>query len=153
MNGEPASLTEDGNFAADVTLAEGENELTVVARDRVGNETRETRRVAFFDYDADWQVAGAQGQGSLTAFLDLTNAAGDPVQVDSALAELVREDGTVEASATMQWGDDDRYHANLGKPPAGTYTLRGLLDVSGFEVRLGGPVVERSAKPGRAAAP
>jgi hypothetical protein len=144
VNGEEASLTADGNFAADVQLAEGPNEITVVARDSLGNETSETRHVAFFRYGAALSVVGDRGKakGRLTAFLDLTNAAGQPVQVDSAVAELVREDGTVEVSEPMTFVDG-RYKAKLGEPPAGRYVLRGILVVSGWNVRLTGPSVVR----------
>jgi hypothetical protein len=143
VNGEEASLAGDGNFAAEVQLAEGPNEITVVARDRLGHETSETRRVAFFRYGAAWSVAADKGRkGTLTAFLDLTNAAGTPIRVDSAIAQLVRDDGGVEVSESMQF-EDGRYKAKLGRPPAGTYSLRGLLVVSGWNVRLTGPTVIR----------
>ena len=120
VNGSPASLTPDGNFAADVTLAPGPNELVVTARDCLGNETTETRRVAFFAYSTQWKTAGDKGRGTLNAFLDITDATGAAVRVDSARAELVRENGSVEATAEMFF-ENRRYHANLGRPPAGTY--------------------------------
>ncbi|HEX7254833.1 MAG TPA: carboxypeptidase regulatory-like domain-containing protein [Gaiellaceae bacterium] len=143
VNGEPASLTGDGNFAAEVTLAPGANELVVTARDRVGNEVTETRRVAHFPYTTRWTVAGAQGQGQLNVFLDIADPAGRPVRVDSARAELVRGDGSVEAAAEMVFAGT-RYRASLGRPPAGTYTLRGILVVEGWNVRAAGPVVVRA---------
>jgi glucodextranase-like protein/Big-like domain-containing protein len=153
VNGAGASLTADGNFAAEVQLAEGENEINLVARDRLGNETSETRRVAFFRYSAAWSVVGEKGKGILTAFLDLKNAAGTPIRVDSAVAELVRVDGTVQVSEAMRY-EDGRYKAKLGDPPAGTYALRGILVVSGWNVRLTGPTVIRAGgKVGAADAP
>jgi outer membrane protein assembly factor BamB len=148
VNGSSASLTPDGNFAADVTLVPGPNELVVTARDEVGNETTETRRVAYFPYATSWKVAGENGRGNLTVSLDVTDPDDARVQVDSARAELVRADGTVEAAADMTF-DDGRYHANLGKPAAGTYRLRGLLGVEGWSVRLTGPVVVRAREPAK----
>ncbi len=150
VNGAAASLTPGGAFAADVDLAEGENTLTVVARDRVGNETTETRTVRYFAYDTAWQVAGDRGTGALLAFLTITDAAGDSVQVDTVLAALVAADGSVAVSEPMRWEQkDERYHANLGRPADGSYTLRAEAVVEGWNVALGGPVVVR----GRTAAP
>jgi hypothetical protein len=146
VNGAPASLTADGNFAADVTLVPGPNEVVLTLRDRVGNELSETRRVAHFPYTTTWKVAGESGRGNLTVSLDVTDPAGAAVQVDSARAELVREDGGVEVAADMAY-DDGRYHASLGKPPVGSYRLRGLLVVEGWNVRLSGPVVVRARDP------
>ena len=118
VNGAAASLTPDGAFAADVDLVEGENTLTVVARDRVGNETTETRRVRYFAYDTAWQVAGANGNGTLNAFLRITDAAGGSVQVSSVLAELVAADGSVAVAEAMRWEQkDERYHATSAGPP------------------------------------
>jgi hypothetical protein len=151
VNGSPASLTADGRFAADVRLAEGENTITVTARDRLGNETTESRKVAFFAYTTRWHVAGAQGQGELHAFLDVTTAADASVQADSVNTELVEADGDVAASAEMRYGDG-RYKANLGRPAAGEYTLRGLLSVSGWTVRLTGPAVVRAEERSRSGA-
>ena len=150
VNGAPASLTPDGAFAADVDLAEGENTLTVVARDRVGNERTETRTVRYFAYETAWQVPGANGSGTLNAFLQITDAAGRSVQVASVLAELVAADGTVAASEAMRWEPkDERYHASLGKPADGRYTLRAKGVVEGWNVAVAGPAVVR----GRVAAP
>ena len=118
----------------------------MTARDEVGNETTETRRVAFFAYSTQWNTAGDRGRGNLNAFLDITDATGAPVRVDSAWAELVREDGGVEASAEMSF-ENRRHHPNLGRPPAGTFRLRGLLVVEGWNVRLAGPVVVRAFDP------
>jgi hypothetical protein len=146
VNGAPASLTPDGNFAADVTLVPGENALVVTARDRVGNEISETRRVAYFPYTTRWITAGERGRRPLNVFLDITDATGAAIQVDSARAELVREDGSVETAAAMTY-DDGRYHAMLEAPAAGTYRLRGLLVVEGWNVRLSGPVVTRPREP------
>jgi hypothetical protein len=146
VNGAPASLTPDGNFAAEVTLVPGANDLVLAARDRVGNETTETRRVAYFPYTARWKAAGDAGRGTLNAFLDITDATGAPIQVDSARAELVREDGGVQTAADMTY-EKGRYHASFGKPPPGTYRLRGHLVVEGWNVRLTGPVVTRARDP------
>ncbi|HEX6131743.1 MAG TPA: carboxypeptidase regulatory-like domain-containing protein [Actinomycetota bacterium] len=143
VNGAPASLTSDGAFAADVDLVAGENTLTVTARDRVGNETTETRTVAYFDYDAAWQVTGDKGRGTLVAHLRLTDAAGTSLRVDSAVAELVDAAGAVTASGPMLF-EDGRYVAELGRPAPGTYTLRGIFAVGGFTVRVTGPTVVRA---------
>ena len=149
VNGSAASLTPDGTFAADVDLVEGENTLVVTARDRVGNETTETRTVAYFDYGTAWQVTGEKGRGSLIAFLRLTDPAGRSLQVDSVTAELVDEEGAVQVSRAMVL-EDERYKAELGKPPAGTYTLRGIVVVDGFTVRTTGPTFVRAGEPAAA---
>ena len=145
VNGEAASLTPDGAFAADVDLVEGENTLTVTARDRVGNETTERRTVAYYAYTAAWQVSGENGRGELQAFLRIRNAAGQLVQVDSVTAELVAQNGTVVASRPMTY-EDGKYHAGMGKPERGTYTLRGRILVRGFDVRSIGPTFVRAGK-------
>ncbi|HVM16336.1 MAG TPA: carboxypeptidase regulatory-like domain-containing protein [Gaiellaceae bacterium] len=146
VNGAPASLTADGGFAAEVTLAPGTNELTVVARDRAGNVASETRRVAYYPYSTRWTVGGGQGQGELNVFLDITDAAGAAVRATDVRAELVRPDGSVEAAQTMQFADG-RYRANLGRPPAGTYALRAIVRLDAFTVRSAGPQVVRAALP------
>ena len=146
VNGEPASLTSDGAFAADVDLVAGENTIVVTARDRVGNETTETRTVAYFDYDTAWQVTGEVGRGTLTAFLRLTDSAGRSLRVDSVTAELVDEAGVVTVSRSMTF-EDGRYKANLGKPAGGRYTLRAIVVVDGFTVRTTGPTFVRSGEP------
>jgi hypothetical protein len=146
VNGEVASLTADGAFAADVDLVEGENTLTVVARDRVGNETTETRKVAYFAYTLDWQVAGEKGRGELQAILRIRDAAGRAVEVDSVTAELVDDDGEVVATRSMTF-EDGKYVAGMGKPATGTYTLRGVIVENGFTVRAAGPEVVRAGEP------
>jgi hypothetical protein len=146
VNGEVASLTADGAFAADVDLVEGENTLTVVARDRVGNETTETRKVAYFAYTLDWQVAGEKGRGELQAILRIRDAAGRAVEVDSVTAELVDDDGEVVATRSMTF-EDGKYVAGMGRPAAGTYTLRGVIVENGFTVRAAGPEVVRAGEP------
>lgn len=145
VNGRPAALGADGAFAADVALAEGENRLTVVARDRVGNETSESRSVRSFRYRPEWQVAGEHGNGRLNVFLRVFDPlVGSGVRVDSARAELVRADGGVAVSAPMQWlADERRYKADLGRPAGGTYSLRGVLVVEGWNVVAAGPPVVR----------
>ena len=47
--------------------------------------------------------------------------------------------------------EDERYKAELGKPPAGTYTLRAIVVVDGFTVRTTGPTFVRAGE--AAAAP
>ncbi len=117
-NGALASLTPDGAFAADVDLVEGENTIVLTARDRVGNETTETRTVAYYDYGTAWQVSGESGRGNMNAFLRLTDSAGRSLRVDSVTAELVDESGAVTVSQPMAF-DDGRYKASLGKPAGG----------------------------------
>jgi hypothetical protein len=148
VNGEAASLTADGSFATDVDLVEGENTLTVTARDNVGNETTETRTVAYFAYTADWQTAGEKGRGELQAILRIRNAAGELVEVDSAVAELVDEDGAVVVSRPMTY-DDGKYQASMGRPDPGTYTLRGTIVENGFSIRSTGPTFVRVGDPVR----
>jgi hypothetical protein len=146
VNGAVASLTPDGVFAADVDLVAGENTVTVTARDRVGNETTETRTVAYFDYETAWQVTGANGRGTVVAHLRLTDAAGRSLEVDSVVAQLVDGDGAVTASQAMTF-EDGRYVAELGKPAAGTHTVRGIVVVDGFTVRTTGPTFVRAGEP------
>jgi flagellar hook assembly protein FlgD len=45
VNGREATVDEQGGFALDIVLDEGENRLEIVARDEVGNETRSERLV------------------------------------------------------------------------------------------------------------
>jgi hypothetical protein len=148
VNGSPASLTADGSFAADVDLAPGENTLTVVARDRVGNETRETRTVAYFTWTAEWGLAGEQGRGVVHATLELTDGR-FKTQVDAATAELVDEDGEVVVSEEMRLAGHGRYRADLGRPDAGTYTVRAILVENGFTIRATGPTFDRRGSPVR----
>ncbi|HUH15039.1 MAG TPA: hypothetical protein VML35_04070 [Gaiellaceae bacterium] len=110
----------DGNFAADVTLEPGVNEISVTARDRVGNEVTETRRVAFFPYSTRWTVAGASGGGDLMVFLDVTDPAGAAVEVDSATAELVDEDGDVEVSEERRTATAATARTSAARPRAPT---------------------------------
>jgi hypothetical protein len=150
VNGQPAALAGDGSFSVDVPLAEGVNTVTVTARDRVGNETSESRSVRSFRYATAWQVAGERGKGALQVFLRITDAGGQALQVDSATAQLIEAGGAVTVSAPMRWDADTlRYHANMGHVPSGSYRLRGLLVVEGWDVTVAGPTVERrSGYPG-----
>ena len=145
VNGRAAALAANGAFTAEVALEEGVNQLTVMARDRVGNETTETRAVRSFRYRPEWEVAGGTGNGRLNVFLRVLDPrAGSGIQVDSARAELVRADGSVAAAATMRWqADERRYKGDLGKPAGGSYSLRGVLVVEGWNVVAAGPAVVR----------
>jgi hypothetical protein len=142
VNGQAATLAPDGSFSAEVPLAEGVNTLTVSARDRLENETAESRAVRSFRYTTAWQVIGEHGKGRLKAVLRILDASKQSVRVDSVVTELLRENGEVVVSAAMQW-KGRHYEADLGRPAPGRYSLRGLLVVEGWSVTVPGPVVER----------
>lgn len=151
VNGQPAAVDGDGEFAVEVTLAEGENTLTVVARDRLGNETAESHTVRSFRYTGEWQVVGTTGKGRVQAFLRIVDPqAGQGVEVGSAVAELLRADGTLVASTPFEWEPGPRrYRADFGKLGYGSYRLRGLLVVEGWNVVAAGPSFVRKPGPGR----
>ena len=70
--------------------------------------------------------------------------------MDSALAELVRADGTVAASVPLRYRSGS-YHGDLGRPGGGTYALRARLVVSGWNVLVAGPTIVRRGAPAQAA--
>jgi len=53
INGMPATLDGDGNYSMDVTLQQGENVFTVIAKDMAGNVSA-TRRKVYSGVDAAW---------------------------------------------------------------------------------------------------
>ena len=139
-----------------MALAEGVNTLTVVARDRVGNETSQTRSVRSFAYRPEWELAGENGKGRFHAFVRVLDPrVGAGIPVDSVRVELLRADGTVAVSAPAKWqADEQRYKADLGKPAPGSYALRGVLVVEGWNVTVAGPSIVRKggarSRPSRA---
>jgi hypothetical protein len=144
VNGDAVAWDGAGAFGVDVPVATGENVITVVAHDTLGNETSQTHTVYSFPYSAAWQVAGERGHGALIAFLQVLDAEETPLVVDSAVAELRTLDGELVASDVMGWDDaEDRYIGTLGHPARGRYRLWAELVVDGWNVTLEGPEVRR----------
>jgi hypothetical protein len=144
VNGEPLAFDADGAFSVDVPVTTGENVITLLARDALGNETSQAHTVYSFPYTTVWQVAGERGSGSLIAFLQVLDEVGSPIQVDAAVVELRTLGGTLVASDVMGWDEaEDRYIGNLGHPARGRYRLWAQLVVDGWNVTLEGPEVRR----------
>jgi hypothetical protein len=132
----------DGSWSTSMTLVEGANPISVVAVDALGNETSESREVGHVPYSASWQVP--VGSSTLVVLLDVADADGDPVEVDSARLEVVDGDGSVVADEPMRWDRrEERYQAVVRGLGPGTYRLIGRLVVDGWNVRLDGPEVTR----------
>jgi hypothetical protein len=142
VNGELAWILAGNRFLASVRLAEGENAISVVARDRLGNQTTHTRRVAHFRYSTEWDVHGERGRGELEAELLIRDRNGRRIEVDSAWIELLDGDGDAVASVAAR-ESGGRYRARLGRPDPGRYRLRARLVEAGFAITDDGPSVER----------
>jgi Glucodextranase, domain B len=139
VNGAQASVTPEGRFAADVDLAEGVNTLTVDASDGLGNAVTETRRVRYFRYTTSWKV---KDKDEVTADLFVRDTRDRPVQVDSAVFQLLDADGDVVASEPAR-RIGAFYRAELGPAPAGGYSVRALLVEAGYAVTESGPAFAR----------
>src|SRR5690606_6496035 len=137
VQGEPVEVAEDGTFEVVVPLVEGVQDVTVVATDSVGNDVTETRQVAYYAYDAEWTLAGGKGKVQLVK-VALTDALGDRVQVDGAVLELW-QDGEVVTTFDMSYVDEQEYLALVRDVARGTYDLRVVLGIDGFEAVVDGP--------------
>jgi hypothetical protein len=135
VNGVPVVVGADGGFSTPLTLAVGQNTITVVATDALGNKSTEVRTVRLFPYTAQWQFTGHTPV--LNAFLSITDGAGRPVRVDAATLVLRDAFGAVVRRAPMS-PTGNRYKATvLGLAP-GTYTVTAELDIAGVRVTLSG---------------
>jgi hypothetical protein len=142
VNGAPMPVGADGSWSTSMTLVEGANPISVVAVDALGNETSESREVGYIPYSASWQVPA--GSSTLVVLLDVADADGDPVEVDSARLEVLDGDGSAVADEPMRWDRrEQRYQAVVRRLGPGTYQLVGRLVVDGWNVRLDGPEVTR----------
>jgi len=143
VNGVAVPVAADGTFSTTVDLTEGENAITVVATDALGNTTTETRTVRLFAYQAGWKVFGEAGKGALNLQLAITDADGAPVQVGSAALTLRDAAGQPAYQGPMSW-EDGWYRGTVRGLDDGTYTAWALLDVEGWQVTLsGGEVIHR----------
>ncbi|WP_256837637.1 carboxypeptidase regulatory-like domain-containing protein [Ornithinimicrobium faecis] len=136
VQGEAVEVAGDGTFSVVVPLVEGVQDVTVVATDAAGNETSQTRQVAFHDLDATWDVADNNGR-TKPVRLALTDAAGDVVAADSAVLHLM-QDGEVVETFDMRFTGAG-YLAMVRGVPRGDYDLRVVLDLDGFEALVDGP--------------
>jgi hypothetical protein len=142
VNGVAVPVGGDGSWSTSIALVEGANPISVVAVDALGNETSESREVGYIPYSASWQVP--VGPSTLVVLLDVADADGNPVEVDSARLEVVDDDGSVVADEPMRWDRrEERYQAIIRRLEPGTYQLVGRLVVDGWNVRLDGPEVTR----------
>ena len=73
INGEPADIGEGGAFSEEITLNEGENTITIVAKDSLGKTTTVTRHVTvdtqapvISDVEAEATTVNANGQIHIT---------------------------------------------------------------------------------------
>ncbi|WP_109474065.1 carboxypeptidase regulatory-like domain-containing protein [Ornithinimicrobium cavernae] len=139
VQGEPVDVAADGSFTVVVPLVEGAQEVTVVATDTLGNEVSQTRQVAHYAYDVAWNLAGGKGRVQLVK-LALTGADGQRVQVDGAVLEL-RQGGEVVETFDMEFVDEEEYLALVRGAAKGSYDLRAVLTVDGFEAVVDGPVL------------
>jgi hypothetical protein len=143
-NGKPAAVGASGEFRVEVPLVEGENVVTVIATDTLGNQTTETRTVRSFAYDTTWQVSGAHGKGTVNVFLRVTDATGTGRQVDSVTLELYDADGDLARTEPMRWEEKDRrYHAQLKGLQRGHYLAVAQLVVETWNVTVEGPTIRK----------
>ena len=136
VQGEAVEVAGDGTFSVAVPLAEGVNELTVVATDAAGNETAQTRQVAYHDLDVAWEVTDTNGR-TKPVRVTLTDADGEVVAADGAVLQLV-QGGEVAHTFDMRFSGAG-YVAVVRGVPSGSYELRVALDLDGFEALVAGP--------------
>jgi len=142
VNGAAVAVAADGSWSTSIGLVEGANTIGVVAVDALGNETSEAREVGYVPYSASWQVPG--GPSTLVVLLDIADADGAAVEVESARLEVLDEAGSVVADEPMRWDRrEERYQAVVRRLEPGTYQLVGRLVVDGWNVRVDGPEVTR----------
>lgn len=104
VNGEAVTVAEDGTFSAVVTLVEGANTLTVVAKDAAGNEATATK-VVTLDTAAPTLTVDetAVTVNNATYTLTGTTEAGATVTVNGEPV-TVAEDGTFSVDVTLVEG-------------------------------------------------
>jgi hypothetical protein len=137
VQGEPVEVAEDGTFEVVVPLVEGAQDVTVVATDSLGNAVTETRQVAYYAYGAEWAATASKGKVQMVK-VALVDVAGDRVQVDGAVLELLQE-GEVVATFEMSYVDEEEYLALVQGVDRGTYDLRVVFTIDGFEAVVDGP--------------
>jgi hypothetical protein len=139
VNGMPVEVDGDGAWSTEVEVAEGGTTITVVATDTLGNETVETRTVAYVPLAVEWEVP-PQPSRAINVRLHVTDLDGVPTEVDRALLEAHAEDGTVSGPFRMRWSED-RYHHVLRRLESGDHQLVANLEIDGFAVTIRGPHV------------
>jgi hypothetical protein len=140
VNGAAVPVGSAGTFATVLGLAEGENSVTVVATDALGNKRTEVRRVRLFPYSAEWKITGHDPV--LNAFLQIRDRDGRPVQADSATLVIRDATGAVVRRLPMSW-TDGKYKATVLWLARGTYSVWGEVDMAGWRVTLLGGEVRR----------
>lgn len=140
VNGTAVPVGPGGAFATVLELVEGENTVTVVATDALGNKRVEVRTVRLFPYSAEWTFAG-QGN-ALNVFLAIEDQGGRPVRADAVTLVIRDASGAVAHREAMSWLDT-KYKATVKGLPAGTYTVSAEVDISGWRVTMPGGEVSR----------
>jgi hypothetical protein len=135
VNGVPVAIGAGGGFSAPLNLAVGQNTITVVATDALGNKSTEVRTVRLFPYSAAWQFTGHTPV--LNAFLSIADGAGRPVRVDAATLVLRDATGAEVRRAPMSRVGNQYKATVLGVAP-GTYTVTAELDLAGVRVTISG---------------
>ncbi|MFS8477767.1 MAG: hypothetical protein FWJ93_02115 [Micromonosporaceae bacterium] len=140
VNGAAVPVAPGGAFATVLDLVEGENTVTVVATDGLGNKRVEVRTVRLFPYSAEWTFAG-QGT-ALNVFLAIEDQGGRPVRADAVTLVIRDASGAVAHGQAMSWLDT-KYKATVLRLPAGTYTVWAEVDIAGWRVTTPGGEVRR----------
>jgi len=98
VNGQEVTVNEDGTFSAEVTLIEGDNTITIVAVDAVGNETKVEKTVKL-DTKAKVESVTAVTSKSLKVTFS------KPVDTTKAKFE-VKKDGLKLNASTITFNED-----------------------------------------------
>ncbi|MGH9117658.1 MAG: hypothetical protein ACRD0A_07195 [Acidimicrobiales bacterium] len=101
VNGRPVTVGPGGRFATNVALGVGQDTITGISTDVVGNKTTERRTVRLFPYDAERELRRDAVSGGFDAFLRVVGANGQPVQVAAATLEVRDSAGQVVLS--VRW--------------------------------------------------
>ncbi len=139
VNGTVVDVEADGAWSTEVTVAEEGTDITVRAVDTLGNETVETRTVAYVPLEVEWEVPPRPAR-AINVRLHVTDLDDEPTEVDAAWLEAIAEDDEVHGPYAMRWSDD-RYHHVLTRLPHGPYDLVGRLEVDDWIVTVHGPTV------------
>ncbi len=141
VNGQPVTVAGDGTWSTEVDLAEGENTVTVVATDALGNERTESRTVVYFALDVGWQVPG-NGR-VVNVRVHVTDAGGNPNQVDEALLSALSGDEVASGPHPMDWRGQRYMHQLRDLPREGEFQLQVDLVIDGYTVTVEGPTINR----------
>jgi glucodextranase-like protein len=93
VNGEPAAVAPDGTFSKALTLSEGENTISAVARDGAGNESTVSVKVTYAPATPTQDPAGGAAADKVTPVLGLTTG-------KVRLAALLKKGLPVKASCS-----------------------------------------------------